>query len=162
MGNLRSGSEECGRPCREGVLHSNLTEAEPEAELEAEPDSNVEDITHRNYCWQLMKKVRDLPLLLVYRQRYNESIPLFYQLNRFGFTDPQALVTFANGAWRMGNHGYISQITINLDLWDCDSRSDDWEAFLEDEERGLLWYLPGLKELVLNIGCGGAIPYLEG
>ena len=62
----------------------------------------------------------------------------------------------------MGNHGYISQITINLDLWDCDSRSDDWEAFLEDEERGLLWYLPGLKELVLDIGCGGAIPYLEG
>ncbi|MCJ1244341.1 hypothetical protein MMC30_001539 [Trapelia coarctata] len=94
-------------PRESGRLCQN--EGQPSSELfEAMPDLDVEALADEARKWQPIDKVRDLSLLYVFRQLYHETIPLFYEQNRFSFWEARDLVGFANRAWEMGNHGYRS------------------------------------------------------
>lgn len=83
-----------------------------------------------------------------------EAIELFYQRNTFDFYTPTCLSTFANRAFELGNLPFVTSIRIVIDLWDRSPQDRalwlSWQDFFEDEERGLSWWLPGLKVLVLD------------
>lgn len=112
----------------------------------------------RKNAREARSKPRVLSLLYVCWQLYREVIPLIYGRNEFRFYHPYDLTDFANNAWANGSLHLIKGLTIEVDLWGEPLRGttgeaspgEDWQAWLEQEDRGLLWHFPDLEWLEIQ------------
>lgn len=127
---------------------------DPSELLQAMPDLEVEALT-------VQHRGTGSSILLVCRQLYTEAIVHWYELNRFHFRDPWLLEDFSDATFRMGNHQFITSLSIVIDLWDigrtwraCPSPDlwKHWQELFEGETngRGLRWHFPGLKRLDID------------
>ncbi|MCJ1392233.1 hypothetical protein MMC18_005100 [Xylographa bjoerkii] len=114
----------------------------------------IKNRQHNNY------KIEDLSVLYVCRQLYREAVPLMYATNRFQFNSVTALYSFAGVAFCMGNHMFVREIVIRINLWEersreminewkeCEDHYLDWQQLLV--RKGLYYYFPSLRHLVLD------------
>ncbi|MCJ1244343.1 hypothetical protein MMC30_001541 [Trapelia coarctata] len=124
--------------------YKNYPDAFPE-EWDAEPVTPSEQVK------AAMAEIRSLSVLYVCRQMYREAIHLFYSENIFTFTYTKHFDVWTNTAREMGNLHSIRAVRFKIccfDQWVPNWR--DWQAILEDDDRGLSWCLPGLKTLIVD------------